>query len=474
MRKTKSEEKLTPKPKHPVDDDFCRTSDFAFLVEHGWKKNGDYFARPDTDKGVSASLVTAEDGTRLLHIFSSNAQPLEANTNYNAFVAYALLSHNGNSDAARAALAKQGYGRMSIKLITCAELDSNSYELDYLIEDTLVAKQPCIVAGPKKALKTSLLIALGVALATGERFLGRMAVNRPCKVIVLSGESGLATLQETARRICKSMGVELPAIDNLHWSDFLPTFNNPQHLDALERLIQETGCEVLIVDPAYLCMPGTDAANLFIQGTLLRQVNDICQRHGVGLILAHHTRKRGKGRNNADNEAPELDDIAWAGFAEFARQWLLIGRREEFMPGSGEHKLWLSIGGSAGHSALWAVDINEGIAGLPRHWKVELSTPHEARAEKKVGSVRQRLLDAIREFPAGETKTVILETAGLKSGAATRAVFDALVNEKLLIPCNVRKGTADYHGFQLAPEAPKIICLAPIGDANLLAAPVPA
>ena len=133
----------------------------------------------------------------------------------------------------------------------------------------LVAGQPCMVAGPKKGMKTSLLIALAIALATGRPFLDNFAVTRPCKVIILSGESGMATLQETARRICRSMEVSLADLDNLIWSDWLPRLDNPQHLDGLERTIEETQCEVLIVDPAYLCMPGADASNLFIQGTLL-------------------------------------------------------------------------------------------------------------------------------------------------------------------------------------------------------------
>ena len=249
------------------------------------------------------------------------------------------------------------------------------------------------------------------------------------------------------------MHVRLAGIENLHWSDFVPAFDDKQHLDALERCIEETGCEVLIVDPAYLCMPGTDAGNLFIQGSLLREVSDICQRHGVGLILAHHTRKRGKTKNSADYELPELDDMAWAGFAEFARQWLLIGRREAYEPGSGKHKLWLSIGGAAGHSALWAVDVDEGIAGLPRHWKVELSRPDEARAEKKAGTIRQRLLNATREFPDGETKTVIFEMAKLKSTAAIRNVLDALVREQLLVSCKVLKSGAKLSGYRLSSEA---------------------
>jgi hypothetical protein len=443
----------TAKPIHPVDDDFCRTADFSFLLDHDWKRNEDYFVRPGTDKPVSASIVTAKDGTRLLHVFSSNAQPLEAERNYNAFDAYTVLNHNGDAEAARAALVKQGYGRLRVALLSCADLDDNTYDLEYLIEDTLVKGQPCIVAGHKKSLKTSLLIDEAVSLATGEPFLGRMKVARPCSVIVLSGESGMATLQETARRICRSKGVALAEIENLHWSDFLPAFNEVQHRDALERMIEEMKCEVLIVDPAYFCMPGADAANLFIQGSLLRQVSDICQRHGVGLILSHHTRKRGKTRNHSDHEPPELDDIAWAGFAEFARQWLLVGRREDYVPGSGQHKLWLNTGGSAGHSALWAVDVEEGVSGMPRHWKVMLSTPHDARVEKKARSIRQRLCDAASQFPKGQTKTAILETAKLKSNEATRHVFDAMVGEQSLIACQVPKNGTEYPGYRLSPDA---------------------
>ena len=53
-----------------------------------------------------------------------------------------------------------------IKLISCKELDSNSYDLEYLIKDILVAKQPCVLGGPKKALKTSIAVDLGISLAT--------------------------------------------------------------------------------------------------------------------------------------------------------------------------------------------------------------------------------------------------------------------------------------------------------------------
>ncbi|MEN6407191.1 MAG: AAA family ATPase [Thermoguttaceae bacterium] len=448
VKKPKPAEK--PKPRHPVADDFIRTSDWNFIKDHGWTINGDYATRPGTDKPVSASFVTAQDGTRLLHVFSVNAQPFEPDCNYNAYDAFRLLNHNGDHEAACNALVKLGFGRMQIPLITSAELDSGNYEITYLIDDTLVKDQPCILAGGKKSGKTTIAIDLAISLATCKPFLGRFEVSKPCKVVMLSGESGLGTIQETARRICKSKRVQLPSITSLDWSPFLPTFTDAVHMDALERMLQEIKCEVLILDPAYLCMPGVDAGNLFVQGQMLRKVADICQPHGVTLVLIHHTRKQGKDKRKADYEPPELDDMSWAGFAEFARQWILIGRRTPYEPGTGHHELWLSIGGSAGHSALHAVDIDEGIVGKPRHWEVSLLTPANARENKKSNKIRERLIDAAKQFPNGESKTGLFKTSKLKSDAATRTVFDALVSEGVLVPCKIKKNSQEQNAYQLA------------------------
>ncbi len=138
------------------------------------------------------------------------------------------------------------------------------------------------------------------------------------------------------------------------------------------------------------------------------------------------------------------------GLCGIRAQWLLIGRREDYEAGSGEHKLWLSVGGSAGHGGLYALDINEGPSGADRHWNVELSTPDAARREKKAGSIRDRFLDAAREFPNGETKTVLFQAAKVRWDDHAQVVFDSLVNEGDMVPCEVRKGRVNYAGFRLA------------------------
>ena len=66
------------------------------------------------------------------------------------------------------------------------------------------------------------------------------------------------------------------------------------------------------------------------------------------IVLLHHT---SRGANRQRNFAPAtLEDLAYSGVSEFSRQWLLLSRRSEYVPGTGRHELWFSVGGSAGHS----------------------------------------------------------------------------------------------------------------------------
>ena len=222
-------------------------------------------------------------------------------------------------------------GSLRYSRLSCAELDAGSYELEYLIDRTLVANQPCIMAGGKKCLKTSLILDMGISLAMGGFFLGKLKVNRACRVGIMTGESGLATIQETARRICRAAGHRLGDIGGLVFSEDLPRFGSLEHEDALRRFIMDDELEVVAIDPAYLCLPGADAGNLFAQGDLLRGMSKVCSDTGCMMILAHHTRKT----KTDPFSPPELEDIAWAGFQEFARQWLLVGRREPVTPPAG-------------------------------------------------------------------------------------------------------------------------------------------
>lgn len=122
----------------------------------------------------------------------------------------------------------------------------------------------------------------------------------------------------------------------------------PQTKTDLTKFITDNALDVLIVDPAYLCLDlGDDAGNLFAVGKKLAELTDIIRDTGCTIGVVHHNRKA----TNDQFAAPELESIAWSGFQEWCRQWILLGRREAYDPEqAGSHKLWLSVGGSAGHT----------------------------------------------------------------------------------------------------------------------------
>jgi len=333
--------------------------------------------------------------------------------------------------------------RRELKVIPAREFATADYRPSWHVKRVLVAKQPAVCGGRSKAMKTSLLVDLAVSLGSGTPFLGHFETTRTT-VSILSGESGAFTIQETARRVAAARGVDLAGSD-LFFGFQLPQITNMQDVDATAELLLRTETEVLIVDPAYLCLlsgdvGGRQASNVFDMGPLLLRLSEVGEQTGSTIVLCHHCRKSpGEGRDRFG--PPDLEELSMAGFAEWARQWMLIGRREPFEPGTGQHKLWLNVGGSAGFSGTWSVDIEEGVLTddfTGRRWDVEVGTAQEARDARKRDAERQqqqererrefeheqKILRVLRMRQHAMSKNKLRDTAGLNSNYLP----DALLN----------------------------------------------
>jgi hypothetical protein len=353
--------------------------------------------------------------------------------------------------------------------ITCRQLAEGDYRVEFYIDGMLVKGQPALMAGPPKGMKTSTLIDAATSLSTATRFLGRFDVPNAIRTGVMSGESGLATIQETARRIHDARGLKLEDNQNLIWSPDVPRFGDALHTAALEKFLRDDEIELLAVDPAYLSMPGADAGNLLIQGPLLRSMSKICGDMGVTLLICHHTKRN---TLTPGGDPLELSDIAWAGFAEFARQWWLVNRRERYEEGTGEHRLWLSVGGSAGHSGLYAVNVSEGVyaPATPRWWDVSIengnallnqqrqekknakATERDQKAEEKRDFDRTKVWAAMGELAKPETSSIIAGAARL-NGTRTKAALGLLIADGLVREAKVvRENNQAYPGFELTEE----------------------
>jgi hypothetical protein len=388
--------------------------------------------------------------------------------------------------------------------LTAAQLNSGQFETRYLIPGILAAAQPGGIFGAFKTLKTSLTADLLISLASGTPFLGHFAVPEPGRALFLSGESGLDALQSIARRICAARSLALETLDNFELCPKLPNLDSPDDRRALGRIVRDKKPACLAIDPAYLAIRGEDARNLFAMGALLRPLAELCNETGCAILIVHHCKRT----RLTPGDPATLDDIAWSGFAEFSAQWLLLARRRRFDPDTGHHELWFSAGGRAGHHRLCALDVDEGIPtdaalvpspGQPgegqgsnspspipmgegrgegglsssaapnggRIWKTTLLGGSDVKIQNEIESVevaesrrqlrtaatnarhRRRILELLREKPAGETARCFRETLGLTT-ERTHVVLRTLVDDGLIEYAHVFKRDRWEVGFKLS------------------------
>jgi len=259
-----------------------------------------------------------------------------------------------------------------------ATFASEDHRHIWLVEQILVGNQPCLIGGPNKSLKTSVMLDLALSLCSGAPFLNKFPVPEPVRVAVVSGENRIATVQETAHRICQEKDIYLDDCD-VFWQTDLPCLSSAEDRDQLQRGLEAAKVKVVFIDPLYLCLLGgqetISTSNLYEVGPLLLKATRACLDVGATPVFVHHATKTAVRK--ADGGPLELDDLAFAGIGEFARQWLLLNRRIPYQIGNGRHTLNMVVGGSFGHSNLWRVDVDERKAGTERQWRVMVISPEE-------------------------------------------------------------------------------------------------
>jgi hypothetical protein len=263
----------------------------------------------------------------------------------------------------------------------------------WLIRRLLVKGQPCVLGGPQKTLKTSVLIDLAVSMATGCKALGYFDPGPAARVGVLSGESGEAALQNTFTRVCAARGVDRVEA-SIFWGFRLPSLADPLQLARLAGRVKAYRLDALLLDPLYLALLSGvkgaefDAKSLYDIGPLLMRFGEFILGAGATPVLCHHFKQT---RENHFAE-PDLGDLTYAGIREYARQWILLGRRWKYEH-DGRHQLHLVAGGSMGHSYAYALDVNEGVMGEDfggRVWETTVAPAGDARRHERESKDRQK------------------------------------------------------------------------------------
>lgn len=356
----------------------------------------------------------------------------------------------------------------SLNLLDSKAFARAKYEAHFLIKRILAAGQPGMIGGPSKCFKTTIAIDMAISLGTGTPFMGHFEVPNAVNVGVMSGESGLYTIQRNAKIIAETRGVNLEDAQ-CFWGDTLPQISKPTHVAALGDLIGRLDLKVCLIDPAYLCLLSGDtqkrnASNMFDMGPLLFELGKVGQSHSCAVVLIHHNRK------NLVNPfaLPELSDMSHSGFQEYARQWILLNRRSKHEKNTGKNDLWLVAGGSIGHNGAWAVDIDEGVLDdsmQGRKWIVSISTAGDAvqevneskaaaraaKSEEKIDHLAEAIIRALEAAPEGLTLSGVQRDIGGKNANNVKNALTRLRTSHRIEDCQVLGGNKQFYpGIKLS------------------------
>ncbi|MBT5610105.1 MAG: AAA family ATPase, partial [Lentisphaerae bacterium] len=328
-------------------DDFNKRGDIAPVLEsHGWQRIGEsggnqLWRRPGKTMGNHSATF---DG-RTFYVFSSAAQPFEANQGYSLFAVYAMLEHGGDFKAASASLAAEGYGgeppgdgvdisgimatfgaaraddadssEMSATMPTGGTSPGQSVDnsekptpFDLFQPRTLAerfaegfALNPPVIHGllregetmnliaPPKIGKSWMVSALAISVASGLDWLGFPVEQGP--VLHIDNELHANTSTYRYNRVAEAMGVPPHLFGNqLTTVSLRGRLADLNHLGTLFAAYPPGAFKLVIIDAFYRTLPsGTDENDNGAIAGLYNLIDLYAMRLGCAFVLIHHTSK---------------------------------------------------------------------------------------------------------------------------------------------------------------------------------------
>jgi AAA domain/Bifunctional DNA primase/polymerase, N-terminal len=397
-------------------------------------------------KAVGISATTNIHGSDLLWVFSTNADPFEAERSYDKFGAYAALEHDGNLKAAARALAADGYGATDeperFVLLSARDLAQPVPPMRWMVHRVWPEKSHGPLAGAKKSLKSWNALALAIAVASGRPYLGTFDVNTRGPVLIFNGEGGQIPFARRYQRLCAAYGVA-PADLPLSVTFGVGDLAGKAFRDAVHRYLDALQPVLVILDPLYVYHPpGVEAQNLYERGRMLGELLTLVG-HDAALIVVDHYRKTGAG--NLD-----LDEIGQSGVAQWADSWILQAHREDPDLEAGRFRLAAEHGSRQWGGHRWDIDWDCGEfdhdAGEPAgaiSWTVERGDGRTARRGRRTATpedIQRAILARVAGHPpATKKRTVEAVAAELRAGHnRVNAEFDALAEVRGLLPTQGR------------------------------------
>ena len=303
-------------------DDFNERGDVAGVLEdHGWHLVHDgenqYWARPGGSMKVHATLKD-----RVFFVFSTNAQPFEANTAYSPFAVYTLLNHHGDFKMAARTLGDSEYGHSwnsqgeaargnaipagpatgeqaaFPRPMPAAELIRRYPSLRTPIIDGLLRQGEVmnIIAAPKSG-KSWLVLDLLAAVATGSPWLGRFQTTRG-RVLLIDNELHGETLADRLGKVLAAHRIPVEHIENR--LEIYAVRGHQMTISRLHEIIRHREqYSVVVVDAFYRAL-GTqyDENDNSAITEVYNLIDEIASMSHAAIVCVHHTTKGEQGHKS--------------------------------------------------------------------------------------------------------------------------------------------------------------------------------
>jgi len=290
-------------------------------------------------------------------------------------------------------------------------------QADYLVSGLFTTDQPIVFGARSKCLKTTKLVDLTVALATGTKWLGAFEVPRKRRVLFITGESNKRAISKRLSLACQVRGRDLEDLTGMARVEAVefPKINHGDHRIRLAETVENHEIELVIIDPLFRGIgSGIDTNKLNEMADMIVETYRACQPAAV--IIAHHTTK---AASRELEFAPRLEDLSGAGVAESFGSWWLVGRNEEY-GFNGLHDMCVTAGNRDGDGASYRLLFDE------RDWTAEVTNLakfiDEKQQERQREAEDRKREKAVRE---GESIRAAIQKRMRGEGAMSQSQIKA-------------------------------------------------
>lgn len=204
----------------------------------------------------------------------------------------------------------------------------------WLVEGFWGRRSHGIVAGQPKVFKSTFVQDLAVSVASGKPFLGEYKVHEPGPVIIVQNENTVGMIKDRNEKMMKHKGLvgnidiknkrnmkvkfpnELP-IHYVNQSGF--NFDDPAHLEFIEKQIAEIRPVLVVFDPLYLMFGGDINSAKDLQSVLFWLLQ-IKIKYKTAIILVHHYNKGSDANRGGQKMLGSVTLHGWVESAWYMRR----------------------------------------------------------------------------------------------------------------------------------------------------------